>query len=126
MDKLTTATHDYNLSLWANRIKECRDSGLPVARWCEQNDIGVKNYYYWMRKVKREVFEAFSAEPKENSTTIVNSTAPVFSKINVSDHTRTNATDAVTIQVNGITIHIQDGASEEVIRNTLLAIRSVC
>lgn len=28
MDRLTTATHDYKLAFWVNRIKEYRASGL--------------------------------------------------------------------------------------------------
>lgn len=126
MDKLTNATHDCNLSLWANRIKECRASGLTAKRWCEQNNIGIKSYYYWMRKIKREAFEAFSADRKENATSIVESTAPVFSKINLPSNNKTISTASVTIQLNGITIDVQDDASEKVIRNTLLAIRSLC
>lgn len=126
MDKLTTASHDYNLTLWANRIKECRVSGLTVNRWCEQNNIGIKNYYYWMRKIKREAFDALPAELKENIPSTVDSTAPVFSKINLSADSRTMSNAAVTILLNDISINVQDGASETIIRNTLLAIRSLC
>ncbi|SHI48718.1 hypothetical protein SAMN05444401_0793 [Clostridium amylolyticum] len=46
MDKLTTETHGYHLALWTNRIKEFRASVLTLSRWCEQNNIGVKNYYF--------------------------------------------------------------------------------
>ena len=46
MDKLTTVSHEYMLSLWAARIKECRASGITVAAWCKQNNFGIKNYYY--------------------------------------------------------------------------------
>jgi hypothetical protein len=125
MDKLTTATHDYNLTLWANRIKECRASRLTVNKWCEQNNIGLKTYYYWMRKIKREVFDALPTERKEIPSTI-DSAAPVFSKINLSADNGRITTAAVTIQLNGIAIDVQDGASEKIIRNTLLAIRSLC
>lgn len=125
MDKLTTASHDYKLALWTNRIKECRASRLTVNRWCEQNNIGVKNYYYWMRKIKREAFDALPAERKEIPATI-DSSVPVFSKINLSANNRTMSTAAVTVRLNNIVIDVQDGASEMVIRNTLLAIRSLC
>lgn len=125
MDKLTAVTHDYNLSLWTNRIKECRASGLTVIRWCELNNIKIKNYYYWMRKIKREAFDALPAEQKEILST-TNSTVPVFSKISLSDDNKVSSAAAITIKLNDITIDVQDGASEMVIRNTLLAIRSLC
>lgn len=125
MDKLTTASHDYKLTLWINRIKECRTSGLTVSRWCEQNNIGIKNYYYWMRKIKREAFDVLPAERKEITSSAADSAVSVFSKINLSADNTTMSTAAVTIQLNGIVIDVQDGASETVIRNTLLAIRSL-
>lgn len=126
MDKLTTVSHDYYLVLWTNRIKECRASGLTVKRWCEQNNIGIKNYYYWMRKIKREAFDKLPAKIKENTSSHVDSTVPVFSKVSLSADNRTMSAATVTIQLNGISIDVQDDASETVIRNTLLAIRSLC
>jgi len=128
MDKLTTTSHNYNLALWTNRIRECRASGLTVSRWCEQNNIGPKNYYYWMRKIKREAFDALPAEQKENILSATDIATPVFSKINLSADNKTSSAVgyAITIQLNGIAIDVQDGASETVIRNTLLAIRSLC
>lgn len=80
MDKLTTVTHDYNLKLWINRINECHASGLTVSKWCEENNIGIKNYYYWMRKIKREAFDALPEELRKKAASAVNLTMPVFSK----------------------------------------------
>ena len=39
MDKLTTVSHEYMLSLWTARIKECRASGITVARTIRRNLI---------------------------------------------------------------------------------------
>ncbi|HEX3029732.1 MAG TPA: hypothetical protein VHT34_10615 [Clostridia bacterium] len=122
MDKLTTTSHDYMLNLWTTRIKECRKSGMTVVAWCEQNNIGVKTYYYWMRKIKREVFESLSSDTQ----TITGSNALVFSKINPPVNDQTESHGTVTIHLNGITVDVQDGASEMIIQNTLRAIRSLC
>ena len=61
MDQLTVATHDQKLRLWISRIQECRSSGITVEAWCKQQGFSSKNYYYWMRKIKREAFEALPA-----------------------------------------------------------------
>lgn len=51
MDRLTVATHDQKISLWNNRIRECKASNQTVSEWwCEDNDVGIETYYYWMRK----------------------------------------------------------------------------
>ncbi|WP_027400093.1 IS66 family insertion sequence element accessory protein TnpA, partial [Anaerovorax odorimutans] len=77
MDKLTRVSHEYKVSLWAGRIKECRQSGITVAKWCDQNNIGIKTYYYWMRKLKREVFENLSDELAHSPLVPVDSKPPV-------------------------------------------------
>ena len=125
MDQLTTVSHEYMLSLWTTRIKECKSSGMTVVAWCKINNIGIKNYYYWMRKIKREAFEEFSLGHNDNNSSVTASNSPVFSKINLLTN-QPKICSAVTVHLNGFTIGIQDGASESTILNTLRAIRSLC
>ncbi len=117
MDKLTTVTHEYMMGLWITRIKECRASGMTVTTWCEQNNVRIKSYYYWMRKIKREAFEELSLVETSN--------LPVFSKINLETN-ETKSRSVVTVHVNDFTINIQNGASETTILNTLRAIHNLC
>lgn len=42
---------------WAERIRQCRESGLTVTEWCRQNDINPKTYYYHLRKIRKEICE---------------------------------------------------------------------
>lgn len=124
MDRLKSTEHDYNIRLWISRIKDCRASGLTVPVWCSQNGLGVKNYYYWMRKVNREAVD--SIPPAEiPPLPALKAETPVFSKISI-PHTVTSADAAVTIHINGITVDIRDGASDTIIKSALLAIRNLC
>ncbi|MCH3972877.1 MAG: hypothetical protein LKE53_09000 [Oscillospiraceae bacterium] len=36
---------------WAQRVSECRSSGLTVRNWCEQHEINEKTYYYWQHRI---------------------------------------------------------------------------
>ena len=38
------------LPIWQERILKCRNSGKPVRRWCEENQIHIKTYYRWERR----------------------------------------------------------------------------
>lgn len=31
------------------KIRQCRESGLTVSKWCKENDINYKTYYYHLR-----------------------------------------------------------------------------
>lgn len=63
-----------------------------------------------MRKIKKETFEAFFADKKENTISIVDSRTPVFLQINLPGNNKAISTASVNIQLNGITIDVQNGA----------------
>ena len=39
------------------RIKACRESGLPVRKWCKQNNICEQTYYCWLKKLRKMAIE---------------------------------------------------------------------
>ena len=45
------------LSNGVERIKACRESGLPVRKWCKQNNICEQTYYCWLKKLRKMTIE---------------------------------------------------------------------
>lgn len=41
---------EVRLKEWMQRIKTCRESGLPVAQRCRENNVVEPTYYYWLKK----------------------------------------------------------------------------
>ena len=39
--RLNEAMHESYLQLWRGRVMECRNSGKPIAVWCEEQGIVV-------------------------------------------------------------------------------------
>jgi hypothetical protein len=35
---------------WKEKIEQQRHSGLPIARWCKENNITIGRFYYWREK----------------------------------------------------------------------------
>ena len=68
MEKLASlqrANQEYRLVEWSRRVEACRNSGLSVGQWCQENEIAVSTYFSWQRKVLQalqEVQEATFAE----------------------------------------------------------------
>ena len=61
------------VELWAERIAECRSSGMSVREWCRENEISEKTYYYWQRKLYQQMISAtqradFAEIPREIQT----------------------------------------------------------
>ena len=64
---------DIKTKQWLERIKECRESGLPVRKWCKQNNICEQTYYCWLKKLRKMAIEtgavkAPSFVPVDHST----------------------------------------------------------
>ena len=36
---------------WSQRVADCRQSGMSVKRWCDENGVNTKTYYTWQKKV---------------------------------------------------------------------------
>lgn len=123
MNQLTIASHNYKMQLWASRIQECRTSNQTVADWCSENDISIKSYYYWMRKIKSEAFEALPAERKSK----VLSQKRDNSFVEVALIKKTGADIcAVRIHVSGLLLEIQNGADSQTVEHILHVIRKLC
>ena len=50
-----TMKHAAKLAEWSEKVQACRSSGLPVRKWCEQNNVCYKTYYTWERVYLAEV-----------------------------------------------------------------------
>lgn len=123
MDKLTVASHEAKLALWTGRIRECKASGLTVKEWCRQNGLGDKSYYYWMRKIKKEAFEALQ-EQLVLPAPVMQEQA-VFSEIRLPKQTISEGTAAI-IHINGVRMEIQNGACAQTIQSLLASVQGLC
>jgi len=47
--------HQHRLQTWAPVIRDCKNSGVTVKAWCEENSVNEKQFYYWQRRVREEV-----------------------------------------------------------------------
>lgn len=61
MDK---TTHEVRLEQWKEIVRRCqaRPEGQTAASWLEENGIHNKQYYYWLRQIRREAYEEIKGE----------------------------------------------------------------
>ena len=69
MTNLTTAITEIktrvSLQEWQQRILDCRNSGMSVKAWCQQNGISTGSYYFHLRKIRESVLEENQIIPLE-------------------------------------------------------------
>lgn len=49
-------TNEVRLSHWAATIQECNNSGLSKRQWCQENDVNEKQFYYWQRRIRNQIY----------------------------------------------------------------------
>ena len=56
MDQLT---HEIRMANWQQIIKSCqaRPEGQSARQWLAENNIPDKQYYYWLRKIRKKAFD---------------------------------------------------------------------
>jgi hypothetical protein len=115
MDKITDAKTEFRLKQWSKIIQACQTSGMTVTNWCSQNNVKIKSYYYWLRKIRTLAYEAGTLAPHKTEQKIV----PVpFHQAKVSP--------AVTIHLSSFCVDIHNGASSETIEAVLSVLKSIC
>lgn len=59
MDKIANVKSQLRLPKWAQIFSDCQASDMTVAAWCEANNINIKSYYYWLRKVRNHTSKTY-------------------------------------------------------------------
>ena len=101
-----------NLQVWSQRVAECRGSGIPVSRWCQENGINVKTYYNWQKKV----FEAMVEEQQDG---------PRFARVTAYQSENTENNVAATVRIGPAAVDVYSGADAETVAAIVRAL-TVC
>lgn len=49
---------------WLAIIRECINSNLSNEEWCEQNNVSIKSYYYYLAKLRKMAIEQIPYKKK--------------------------------------------------------------
>ena len=109
MDK---TTHAVRLQRWTEIIQTQLASGMSKRDWCRENNVPEKQFFYWQRKVRQELYEAQAGKLISGGS--INSPALVEVPIirpQASPATASFMPDAV-IAVGNVTVGIKENISE--------------
>ena len=119
MNQVTTVRKYLKREQWKTLIKECQSSGMTVTAWCNKNNICEQTYYRNLKVLRAEICENFPI-PTEISEKPVS-----FKKLEVQTPV-TGTRAAIVIRLNGATVEVNEGTSQQTIQAVLLALQSIC
>ncbi|MCC8023714.1 MAG: IS66 family insertion sequence element accessory protein TnpB [Clostridium sp.] len=110
---------------WLELITQCRSSGLTHRQWCIENGIPVSIFYYHIRALRKkacEVPEAVYADALKQEVVQI----PLWEMQQHTSDAVALHMPSICLEMQVVRIEIHGQAGEDVIRNTLLALRQLC
>ena len=104
---------------WSQRVADCRQSGMSVKRWGEENGVTTKTYYSWQKKVFSFMVEQqkLQLETEEQEGCFVELPPP--------QQVQQAAGDLVAnIQMGQASVNIYSGADSKMVQALLQALKS--
>ena len=106
---LQRANQEYRLVEWSRRVEACRNSGLSVGQWCQENGIAVSTYFSWQRKV-------FQALKEVQEVT--------FAEVPIMEHSQLSGHIVAAMEVSDVRIQVYEGADKATLQAILQAAKS--
>lgn len=126
MDKIT---HEIRIANWKAILEQChaRPKGLTVRQWLVEQGISEKSYYYWQRKIRKNVYEQIKPAQLpavQEKSSIAFAELPVPPVMNQKTIDIAFRADAV-IQVGNATIGLSNSVSDTLLNKILGAVDHV-
>lgn len=121
------STHEVRLASWEAVVRRCqeRPKGTTTKQWLADNDIPDKQYYYWLRKIRKRAL-ADSAENLPAVSELRQLPTVSFAEIpaeSITDPIDKDETDAaVVIKTAKATIRLSSAVSESTLLKLVKAV----
>ena len=128
---ISTLTPDKQVKLqyWLDVIRQCRASGLTNQVWCEQHDISLKSYYYWIAKIRKLALEELprkrnGSRPVMEQTVLLPDAAAEFTEVSLRGRQDFSAAPAAVLHIGTVTVELFEDTSRELLEAIMKAVRS--
>ena len=128
---ISTLTPDKQVKLqyWLDVIRQCRASGLTNQVWCEQHDISLKSYYYWIAKIRKMALEELprkrnGSRPVMEQTVLLPEAAAEFTEVSLRGRQDFTAAPAAVLHIGTVTVELFEDTSRELLEAIMKAVRS--
>ena len=128
---ISTLTPDKQVKLqyWLDVIRQCRASGLTNQVWCEQHDISLKSYYYWIAKIRKMAPPELprkrnGSRPVMEQTVLLPDAAAEFTEVSLRGRQDFTAAPAAVLHIGTVTVELFEDTSRELLEAIMKAVRS--
>lgn len=99
--------------LWISRIADYRASGESVVAWCKRQQVSPKQFYYWMRKLKKADRQMPSAG------------GPKWVALSLGESTPAEV-PAISVRIGTVTVEVRAGFEPSVFAAVVRTLKTLC
>lgn len=130
--------HEVRLTNWKQLILQCqnRPAGMTQKEWMNQHNIPESQFYYWLRRVRREALaEMAVADSKERSLAVAEGSSLASSiafaeidltKVQEYQEPVPKGSAAAVIRFGRLSVELSNAADEQLISGILKAVSHAC
>lgn len=112
----------YLLSKWAATIQECRATGMSVKDWCLENNVNKAQFFYWQRKIRKQLCTSVENSAKDPSITF----APVqLTNYRNESLQKVSFSAEMIVNVGGCQLQINNDTSPKLLETVLKVLQNV-
>jgi hypothetical protein len=121
------SVNEMKKNIWRQRLIDQKRSGMTVVDYCVKNNLSIKCYYYWHKKIGNEVYNSVVAQsdvtvPSAELPDLADKAVPQFVPVDLSSNYN-NSPESCTarIHIGEATIEISDNISDELLLRIMKA-----
>lgn len=124
-----TPEKQVKLQYWLDVIRQCRASGLINQAWCEQHDVSLKSYYYWLAKIRKLAIEELPRKSiganssADQQPALLPQADPQFTEISLTGSTFSRSAPAAVLHTGMMTVELFESVSCELLAAILKAVQ---
>lgn len=99
--------------LWISRIDDYRASGETVVAWCKRQQVSPKQFYYWMRKLKKADQQMPPAGGSKWVALSVGEPAPA-------------EVPAISVRIGTVIVEVRPGFKPSVFADVVRTLKTLC
>lgn len=125
-----TPNKQVKLQYWLDVIRQCRASGLTNRAWCEQHNVSLKSYYYWIAKIRKLALEELPRKHNgihsldDQSTALLPEASSEFTEVSLPGRHASHSSPAAILHMGTMSIEIFEDTSCELLTTILKAVQS--
>lgn len=114
-------------NIWRQRLIDQKRSGMTVVDYCVKNNLSMKSYYYWHKKIGNEVYNSVIAQNDGSVTSaevpdLTDKAVPQFVPVDLSStYDNSLSGSSARIHIGEATIEISDNISDELLLRIIKA-----